>query len=93
MNIAREALTRAVNKALDEGGVAIICTSETEQALAYSAEEYWEYQRGYIGAEECAKRMRQYGVEVVALTLREARMRDANPVVRCNGAPYTLPAV
>jgi hypothetical protein len=67
--------------------------STTEQALAYSSEEYWEYQRGYIGAEECASRMALYGVHVAALTLREARMRDRMPVVSYNGESYTIRSV
>lgn len=64
--------------------------STTEQALDYSSEEFWEYQRGYIGAEECASRMALYGVTVTALVLREARMRDRCPVVSYNGESYTL---
>lgn len=84
MEIDKERIIGVCNEALVEAA------NNAEQALAFASEEYWEYERGYIGAEECARNIRQYGVEVEVLTLREARMRNSCPAVTFNGNKHTL---
>lgn len=66
----------------------------TEQAIAYGTEEWWEYLRGNMDSWTLVQRLKSMGLRTTVKDAQEARMRDTWLwVTDAQGLNHTLPVL